>query len=242
MIELLYFKIIHQSSETGLDEEIAKYPSYSSLSEEDRKNTLDAIEQIYEEMWQAINNELNLLDFKAYSAVKVYRDSIARIPNNDRDQNLPPEKKYQNHPHYLKQIYEKSVSEKAQKTIFNLLERGAILEGTEIKTWWICHHHYQRIKDFLYDKIPNILYRTPLLSKKALPAIESFIIAKRDQFIARTIDKTLKDRELGILFMGAAHMVDLYLLDEVDITVYKFDEEETSEKLYKLYTHLAGVQ
>jgi len=230
--ELLYFEIIHQSSETGLDKVIARHPGYSSVPEEERMKTLEAIEHIYEDMWQYFNNELERLDFDVYSAVKVYQDSVIRVPKKIK---YPSEKNYNTPPLLLKNL-EKSNAEgsKNAKTICSLLKKGATLEVTESPIWWNCYT--------LYTRIPYVLYRMPILPERILEPIEQFLIGKRDNAIACIIDKTLKDGELGILFMGGNHEVDFYLPDDIEVRLYELNEEETFDKLEELYLHLAGEQ
>ena len=233
MRELLYFELVHQGLETGLDEEISKYPGYASLSEKDRKNTLDKMEQIYNEIWQEFNEELESLDFGAYSAVRVYQDGVLRVPKERIANITNRSENYQNPPFSIKRIRKLSTEgARNAKAVCSLMDKGAILEGTENPVWLILHCYYK--------ELPVILYRIPLLSEILLDPIENLIFRKRDKFIAHTIDKTLKEGDLGILFMGMDHMVDSYLPKDIEIQFYELIEENTFDELLELYTHLAG--
>jgi len=47
------------------------------------------------------------------------------------------------------------------------------------------------------------------------------LMEERDRFVAKTINKTLKDREVGVLFMGAFHNVLSHLADDIEIVEVK---------------------
>jgi pheromone shutdown protein TraB len=45
----------------------------------------------------------------------------------------------------------------------------------------------------------------------------SALLEQRDRFIARRIAETLGEHELGILFIGALHRVNLYLPQQIAV-------------------------
>jgi len=47
------------------------------------------------------------------------------------------------------------------------------------------------------------------------------LMEERDRFVAKTINKTLKDQGKGVLFMGAFHNVLLYLPDDIEVREVK---------------------
>ena len=51
------------------------------------------------------------------------------------------------------------------------------------------------------------------------------LMDKRDQFIARTMNETLKDGETGVLFMGAFHDVLPHLAEDVEVKEVKKSEK-----------------
>lgn len=51
------------------------------------------------------------------------------------------------------------------------------------------------------------------------------LMDKRDRFIARTINETLKEKESGVLFIGAFHDVIPYLANEIEIEEVKNREK-----------------
>jgi len=52
---------------------------------------------------------------------------------------------------------------------------------------------------------------------------------KRDVFIAKKIDKTLNDGELGILFIGVVHQVHKHLKSDIKIEWLNIDEKTVDE-------------
>lgn len=47
------------------------------------------------------------------------------------------------------------------------------------------------------------------------------LMAERDKFIARTIGATLRDGELGVLFIGANHNVLMFLVSDISVEMVK---------------------
>ena len=76
------------------------------------------------------------------------------------------------------------------RTVSKLYEQGAAIEKTESWLWLLCEEAAYR---FGLD-IPDI-------------------IKQRDKAITRNIDRTLQSGEHGVLFIGAAHRVDVMLRD-----------------------------
>lgn len=109
------------------------------------------------------------------------------------------------------------------KMIRKLMEKGAKLEGTEN----------------LLLLLPYVFYLYSPLIRKVIGEdmyykISGYMTKMRDKYIAKTIDKTLKPEELGILFIGASHRVYDYL--PKDIELYKPPIMESGErKLLKYF-------
>jgi len=59
------------------------------------------------------------------------------------------------------------------------------------------------------------------------------IMEERDQFVAKTIDKTLEEEKRGVLFMGAFHDVSRYLAGDIDVK-----EVKSIEKVRTYFTEL----
>lgn len=111
------------------------------------------------------------------------------------------------------------------KIIQHLIMRGAIIEKTEdielIKTE----------RDYIVKMITPKSPFTRLVTKFQYTAVKDRLLEKRDRFIARQINHTLKERETGILFLGARHNV-LPKLSK-DMVVEKLLEREEILTLQK---------
>ena len=79
-----------------------------------------------------------------------------------------------------------------------LMERGAVLVGTESL-------------DLLLEEYQ--LLQAP----DQIGADASDLLKRRDRFIAKRIDETLGETELGVLFIGALHHVDRYMPSRITV-------------------------
>lgn len=110
---------------------------------------------------------------------------------------------------------EKIVRELAEKESLNhrllktFMERGAPLEGTEDADLLLKEYDLLS-KLFLANDQEKSLEEYQKLSEETL--------IQRDQFIAGQVQKTLKENETGLLFMGIRHKVDQLLKADYEIT------------------------
>jgi len=100
---------------------------------------------------------------------------------------------------------------KNHQLVVLIVEKGATLEGTEAPNLLLEEYNY--IKAILQAKT----------EEKVAGAREEYrqksqtLLQKRDAFIAARIDSTLKDGEVGLLFIGAMHEVEKKLSDDIQI-------------------------
>ncbi len=117
---------------------------------------------------------------------------------------------------------------KNYQIVLKLLNRGAKLRKTEDVQLLLQEHQMLR---GLGHQEPSQASMTgtppPTMSGDRL-------LGQRDGFIARTISDTLKEEELGVLFLGAQHNVEPFL--PVDITVVAVkDRQRVSDYLAELF-------
>lgn len=95
--------------------------------------------------------------------------------------------------------------------IQRLMDKGARIEATESPD--LLRQEYGYIKALLDARTEE--------EKKAAEAryalVKDGLLEKRDAFIARSIDTTLKDGETGLLFIGASHNVLPKVPKEIDV-------------------------
>ncbi len=92
--------------------------------------------------------------------------------------------------------------------ILKLLERGAILMGTESPELLLAE--YEMTKRVLESHGHGI--RSSGEKEQGDPILE-----RRDQFIADRINNTLRSGETGILFLGLLHSVEPFLEDDIEV-------------------------
>jgi hypothetical protein len=112
--------------------------------------------------------------------------------------------------------------------VLSILEQGGTLEKTENPV--LLKEEYEIIKSIISAETGQ---ERELLSEKHKRRLYDLTI-ERDQFIAQRISESLKDGEIGILFIGATHNVVPYLPSDIDLFICNFVEEDIT-------TWLAGT-
>jgi hypothetical protein len=92
-----------------------------------------------------------------------------------------------------------------------LLKRGAKIEKTEHAG--LLKEEYRLIQRVVAAPGP----REKGLAEQAYRQRSKALLAERDRFIAKRIDESLKEEEVGILFIGASHQVTAHLPRDVRV-------------------------
>ena len=92
-----------------------------------------------------------------------------------------------------------------------LLERGAAIEKTEHVD--LLQEEYRLIRNIVAAPGPA----DKAEAEQAYRRRSEPLLAARDQFIAKRIDESLKETELGLLFIGASHRVISYLPKDIEV-------------------------
>ncbi len=100
------------------------------------------------------------------------------------------------------------------KLIRKLIERGAILEKTEDPE--LLKEERDLILKMIKPKSPY----ARLINRSRYIHVKDRLLNKRDEFIANQINRTLKEGETGVLFLGASH--DVLSKLSADIVVEEF--------------------
>lgn len=130
-------------------------------------------------VWSAIERNLDSLELD-FSKVKIYQDGLPVCGNEMQIINELADNGSRNH-----------------KLIKNLIKQGAQVMGTESATLLL--EEYQLMKR-LYEPASD---KSPVTE-----SVGHSLLERRDQFIAERIANTLKDGEIGIIFMGMLHHVE----------------------------------
>lgn len=187
---LVYIPIVHTEKDMGTLASQMKETFVSEFGEEGWQEHWDAIHQ----MWDGLKAKIRQLKLD-YSKVRLYQDGLPTCGFEEK---------------IVRDIAQKG--SKNHQLLIWLVEQGATLEGTEDPNLLIQEYSY--IKKMLTAK-------TDSEKQDAIEEYESAakeLLAKRDQFICKRIEETLKDGETGLLFLGMLHGVDEVLSKEIKVS------------------------
>lgn len=150
------------------------------------------IEQLWEELDKALEKRIKGMDI---GRVKIYQD--AQVVDGIVGIKI------------VEEIAERG--SRNHQIILKLINKGAVLMKTE---------SFEALKEEYFLIKAMITAKTSAEEECAAMEYEKRkedILRKRDRYIARNIDKTLKEGEMGILFIGASHNVENELPSTIDV-------------------------
>lgn len=199
MRNLIFVPIIHTSADLGsLANDVTKR-GITDLG----KDLWETHRKTVDGFWDAISDYFNSIDV---SGMKIYQDGM--VANGEVGQ----------------KIVEAGVKagSKNYELVLRFIQQGAILVKTE---------DFKLVKEER-DRLLTIT-QTKFIIKKLLAFIKYKIIKnrllnKRDKFIAKRIDETLNQGEMGIIFIGAYHNIKKRLPGDIQIIEIK-DKQKVRE-------------
>ena len=212
MRKLIYVPIIHMSADMGSIAKKVEEKGVASFGEEFWKEHRKTISGF----WDAILHYFDFIDMDTRNKrnMKIYQDGMIA----ERE--------------VAQRIIEEGIKSgsKNYELVLRLVNQGAVLVKTE---------EFKLVKEEL-DRLLAIT-KAKSTSKKLFAFIKykfikNKLLKKRDEFISKRIDKTLKDDEVGILFLGAYHNIKNKLSADIQIIELK-DREKVVEyqKLVPFY-------
>ena len=195
MRRLIYVPIIHTDADMG-SLASALEQGTAALCGEERWERHKVTASYF---WQRVSDYLGTLDAKN---LKVYQDGF--VSDGDLGKKIIGEGVKRGSKNY--------------EIILNLLNRGAEIVSTEDMA--LLQEEYRLINQII--KAETLSQRR--LAYKEYESRKNQLTMERDSFIAGTINKTLEDSEVGLLFMGAYHDVVPHLAK--DIVVEPLKERE----------------
>lgn len=192
--KLIYIPVIHSGSDMGsIADEISKKGT-SELGEEAWQAHINTVEKY----WDIIAEycERPELDKKK---LKIYQDGMVadgEIASRIIEDNL-------------------KMGSRNYKIISALISKGAEIVKTE--DFSLVKKELDLYQSFsISDSLPVKLFKVLLIRLKRF-----FLLKKRDRFIAKAIDTTLKNGETGILFLGAYHNILNKLSPDIHVVQVK---------------------
>jgi len=215
---LIYVPIVHTAADMGSQAEALEREHVRRHGRGEWART----RRLIDEVWEGLRTRLLALNLD-FRRVRIYQDGL---PVCGRELDIVREVAQGGSRNYA--------------LILELLDRGAVVEGTESPG--VLREEYERIRSAIpKESVPQDPMRAGLPaegsaqaggleaqaeSRKAGPpdqAREEYaregerILRQRDEFIGRRIDESLKEGEVGILFIGLMHRVDRFLPRDIGV-------------------------
>jgi len=189
MRKLIYAPIVHTTADMGSQAEVLEREHVRRHGRGEWARS----RRLIDEVWEGLRKRLLALDLD-YHSVRIYQDGL---PVCGRELDIVREVAQGGSRNYA--------------LILELLERGAVVEGTESPA--LLRQEYERIHS--------------ALSKESVEAVDTLredsakeserLLRERDEFIGRRIGESLKEGEVGILFIGLIHQVDRFLPRDIEV-------------------------
>lgn len=190
MRKLIYIPIVHTMADMGSEAEALKREYLKRYGRRGWSRSRQAINDV----WAGIRKRILALELD-YARVRIYQDGL---PVCGRELEIASEVAARGSKNY--------------ELVIELLQRGAKLEGTESPDLLLKEH--KLIKDITQAKDEA----ERQAAREAYAQESARILKQRDEFIGRRIDDTLKDGEVGILFVGLMHRVEKILPKDIEVS------------------------
>lgn len=190
MRTLIYIPIIHTQTDMGALQKSVRQIKIEKLGKEGWEHTIRTIDRLWEEIFQGIE-ELNL----PYPQVRLYQDGLPVCGHE-------------------KEIVEDlaAAGSRNHQLLLELVAKGATLMATESPALLL--EEYGLIQQVLAGDHLAATART----REQQKALSCQLLAKRDQFIAERINKTLNPAETGLLFLGILHSLEDRLAPDIRVS------------------------
>jgi hypothetical protein len=207
MKALIYVPIIHTSADLGSLAKDLNRRGITDLGEELWKEHIKTVESF----WNVVSHYFNSIDV---SGMKIYQDGM--VAGGEVGQKIVEEGAKSGSKNY--------------ELVSELLKRGAILVKTE--DFKLVKKERDRLIAITQAKsLPE-----KLIAFMKYKLVKNRLLNKRDEFIARRIEKTLNQDGTGIIFIGAFHNIKERLPKDVRTMEIKNTEKVREyQKLIPFY-------
>lgn len=187
---LVYVPIVHTEKDMGT---LAAQMKESFISKYDEEKWVEHWQAI-QEMWDGLKRKIQQLKLD-YKKVRLYQDGLPVCGFEEK---------------IIRDLSQHG--SKNHQLLLWLMEQGATLEGTEDPNLLV--EEYSHIKGILSAATEEERNK----ETKAYEQVAGELLAKRDQFIKDRIEKTLKEGETGLLFLGMLHKVDELFSKDIKVS------------------------
>lgn len=186
--KLFYIPIVHTETDMGALGESVKKASLQKMGLQAWKRKKQLIGRFWNDIEKAIE-DLKL----PYSRTKIYQDGLP-VCGSEKELEI------------VNQLA--STGSRNHELLDKLIQKGAALMGSESPDLLMME----------YNLAMNIFKNpTSSLNGEDMKIQSAEILKKRDEFIAKRINDTLKDGEVGVLFIGLLHNVFPLLDGDIEV-------------------------
>lgn len=205
---LLIIPVFHSEAEMGSVKHEMKGMSEKTFGREKWERHKKYVKAFWEEVETSLEKRLNRVDI---SKVRIYQDG--QVVDG----------------YFGRKIVEEiaSAGSKNHQIILGLVKKGAVLMKTE--SFELLKEEYAFIKRIIGAKKPRDAEVAAAVYEKR----KNSLLKERDGYIAKSIEKTLKNGEFGLLFIGATHNVESELPPSISVE-YLEDVKDISSDLLEM--------
>ena len=187
---LIHIPIIHTQTDMGALARSVRRVTVQKLGRQAWKRHVEVIGQ----MWTEIRRTVEGWELP-WEKVRLYQDGLPRC---GREAEIVADLASAKSPNH--------------QLLLSLMKRGATLMGTESPELLL--EEYRLVQQVLAAKDPEEAARV----EARHGARSRSLLARRDQYIARRINETLRGGETGLLFLGMLHSLDSRLAKDIRVT------------------------
>ncbi|MBI2524997.1 MAG: hypothetical protein HYV93_03345 [Candidatus Rokubacteria bacterium] len=187
---LIHIPIIHTQADMGALAGSVRRVTVQKLGRQAWKSHVEAIGQMWEEIRRAVEGW-----GLPWENVRLYQDGLPRC---GREAEIVAELA--------------SAGSANHQLLLSLMKRGATLMGTESPELLL--EEYRLVQEVLAAKDPKEAARI----EARHGARSRSLLARRDEYIARRVNESLRPGETGLLFLGMLHSLDARLATDIRVT------------------------
>ena len=187
---LIHIPIIHTQADMGALARSVRRVTVQKLGRQAWKGHVEAIGQMWEEIRRTVEGwEL------PWENVRLYQDGLPRC---GREAEIVADLASAGSPNH--------------QLLLSLMKKGATLMGTESPDLLL--EEYRLVQEVLAAKDPEEAARI----EARHGARSRSLLARRDAYIARRVNESLRPGETGLLFLGMLHSLDSRLAKDIRVT------------------------
>ncbi len=187
---LIHIPIIHTQADMGALARSVRRVTVQKLGRQAWKGHVEAIGQMWEEIRRTVEGwEL------PWQNVRLYQDGLPRC---GREAEIVADLASAGSPNH--------------QLLLSLMKKGATLMGTESPDLLL--EEYRLVQEVLAAKDPEEAARI----EARHGARSRSLLARRDEYIARRVNGSLRPGETGLLFLGMLHSLDSRIAKDIRVT------------------------